>query len=101
MNDIRDLAAETKRAEDAEAKLAAAKRRNDDLRASLAAYLVTIKRLQAKDADREADKAELAALKARRCERCARHDVTNFCSRWNRCSYPDDGCSYFTKREAT
>jgi len=43
----------------------------------------------------------LAAAEPVCCGRCARHDVTSFCSRWNRCSYPDDGCSYFTKREAT
>jgi len=44
---------------------------------------------------------DLDAAESVCCGKCTRYDVTSFCSLWERCSYPDDGCSCFTSKEAT
>lgn len=45
------------------------------------------------------DLSEAPTIAPGRCGDCKRYDVTSFCSRWERCSHPDDFCSYFTDRK--
>jgi len=72
-NDYADWEAAASKAEEIltmgyEAALAKLTQRNDELRSTLKAYLATIKRLEAKVADREASKAEAEAALAKMTE---------------------------------
>ena len=93
-----------------EAALAKLTQRNDELRSTLKAYLATIKRLEAKVADREASKAEaeveVAELKALSCQTCDNGDTVagddspnnTYCGLHSTWWDHDAYCSFWTAR---